>query len=300
MIALIASAGLVFYLLVPGILFKGLFSLFIPLDKFHRTRSEELTFGAFASLLPLALTFLAVLSAGWFGNHPFFFPDSTAQRASDYQTAFSSIYSETFFSQHQQEFWGAVSRIAHRQARILVWLYSFTASEALLFGWLGKNFGRFHEFKLYEFAANKFLLPNISPWYFLLTPFMWPPKPERKVMADLLTSDDHLYRGQVVGHEVDTDGNLRGVLISESLRFDRRSYLKDKDKDSGATVNPDDYWKKIPGKNLFIFADKLATLNLSYLPPTSTIPGILQQLLKKLKIDAQVSVESAQAPHSKE
>jgi hypothetical protein len=129
---------------------------------------------------------------------------------------------------------------------------------------------------------------------------MWPPKPERKVMADLLTSDDHLYRGQVVGHEVDTDGNLRGVLISESLRFDRRSYLKDKDKDSGAAVNPDDYWKKIPGKNLFIFADKLATLNLSYLPPTSTIPGILQQLLKKLKIDAQVSVESAQAPHSKE
>jgi hypothetical protein len=182
-----------------------------------------------------------------------------------------------------------------RQARILVWLYFFTASEALLFGWLGKNFGRFHKFKPYEFVANKFLLPNISPWYFLLTPFMWPPKPERKVMADLLTSDDHLYRGRVVGHEVDTDGNLRGVLISESLRFDRRSYLKDKDSDT--SVNPDDYWKKIPGKNLFIFADKLATLNLSYLPPASTIPEILQQLLKKLKIDAEVSVESPQPPH---
>jgi hypothetical protein len=298
MIALITSAGLILYLLVPGILFKGLFSLFIPLDKFRRTRSEELTFGAFASLLPLALTFLVVLSAGWFGNHPFFFPDSTAQRASDYQAAFSSIYSETYFAQHQQEFWGAVSRIAHRQARILVWLYSFTASEALLFGWLGKNFGRFHEVKLYEFAANKFLLPNISPWYFLLTPFMWPPKPERKVMADLLTSDDHLYRGQVVGHEVDTDGNLRGVLISGALRFDRHSYLQDKD--SGKAADPDDYWKKIPGKNLFVFADKLATLNLSYLPPASTIPEILQQILKKLNIDAQVSVESPQPTHSKE
>ncbi|HEY6388176.1 MAG TPA: hypothetical protein VIX91_21055 [Candidatus Acidoferrum sp.] len=117
-------------------------------------------------------------------------------------------------------------------------------------------------------------------------------------MADLLTSDDHLYRGQVVGHEVDTDGNLRGILISESLRFDRRSYLQDKD--SGKTADPDDYWKKVPGKNLFIFADKLSTLNLSYLPPASTIPEILQQLLKKLKIDAQVSVESSQAPHSNE
>jgi hypothetical protein len=297
MIALIASAGLVFYLLVPGILFKGLFSLFIPLDKFHRTRSEELTFGAFASLLPLALTFLAVLSAGWFGNHPFFFPDSAGQATSDYQAAFSSIYSETFFSQHQQEFWGAASRIAHRQARILVWLYFFTASEALLFGWLGKNFGRFHKFKPYEFAANKFLLPNISPWYFLLTPFMWAPEPERKVMADLLTSDDHLYRGQVVGHDVDTDGNLRGLLISGALRFNRHSYLQDKD--SGKAADPNDYWKRIPGKNLFIFADKLSTLNLSYLPPTSSIPEILQQLLKKLKIEAQVSVESPQPPHSK-
>ena len=297
MIALIASAGLVFYLLVPGILFKGLFSLFIPLDKFHRTRSEELTFGAFASLLPLALTFLAVLSAGWFGNHPFFFPDSAGQATSDYQAAFSSIYSETFFSQHQQEFWGAASRIAHRQARILVWLYFFTASEALLFGWLGKNFGRFHKFKPYEFAANKFLLPNISPWYFLLTPFMWAPEPERKVTADLLTSDDHLYRGQVVGHDVDTDGNLRGLLISGALRFNRHSYLQDKD--SGKAADPNDYWKRIPGKNLFIFADKLSTLNLSYLPPTSSIPEILQQLLKKLKIEAQVSVESPQPPHSK-
>ena len=114
-------------------------------------------------------------------------------------------------------------------------------------------------------------------------------------MVDLLTSDDHLYRGQVVGHEVDTDGNLRGVLISESLRFDRRSYLKDKDLDP--SVNPDDYWKKIPGKNLFVFADKLATLNLSYLPPASTMPEILQQILSKLKIDAQVSVESPQPPH---
>ncbi len=295
MIALIASAGLVFYLLVPGILFKGLFSLFIPLDKFHRTRSEELTFGAFASLLPLALTFLAVLSAGWFGNHPFFFPDSAALRTSDYQAAFSSVYSETYFSRHQQEFWDAASRIAYRQARILVWLYFFTASEALLFGWLGKNFGRFHTFKPYEFAANKFLLPNISPWYFLLTPFMWPPEPERKVMADLLTSDDHLYRGQVVGHEVDPDGNLRGVLISGALRFDRHSYLQDKD--SGKTADPGDYWKKIPGKNLFIFADKLATLNLSYLPPASTISEILQQTLRKLKIEAHVSVERPQPPH---
>jgi hypothetical protein len=294
MIALIASAGLILYLLVPGIVFKGLFSLFIPLDKFHRTRGEELTFGAFASLLPLILTFFAVSSAGWFGNHPFFFADSAAQRTSDYQTAFSSVYSEPSFSRHQQEFWAASYRIIYRQARILIWLYTFTALEAVLFGWLGKNFGRFRKFAPYGFVASKFLLPNISPWYVLLTSFMWPPRPERKVMADLLTSDDHLYRGQIVQHEVDTDGRLRGVLISDALRFDRRSYLKDKD--ASGQVNPDDYWKKIPGKNLYIFADKLSTLNLSYQPPASSIPEMLRQLLKELDIDAQVSLEKEKSP----
>src|SRR5277367_3474249 len=296
MIALIASAALVLFLLVPGFLFKSIFSLFIPLDKFNRTRSEELSFSAFAAIMPFALTFLAVTSVGWFGNHPFFFQDSIVQRANDYRAAFSSMYSESFFSQHQAEFWDASVRIAYRQARILVWLYSFTALEALLFGWLGKNFGRFQKFRPYGFAASKFLLPNISSWYVLLTPFLWPPEPARKVMADLLTSDDHLYRGEIVGHEVDADGKLRGVLISEALRFDRRSYLRDKD--SGEPISPDGYWKKIPGKNLFVFADKLATLNLSYQPPPSSIPDILEQILKKLNIDAQVSVENPQPRHS--
>lgn len=296
MIALIASAALVLFLLIPGILFKSIFSLFIPLDKFNRTRSEELSFSAFAAVIPLVMTILAVTSVGWFGNHPFFFPDSSPQKVSDYQTTFSALYSESFFSQHRSEFWGPSLRIAYRQARILVWLYFFTGLEALLFGWMGKNFGRFQKFRPYGFVADKFLLPNISSWYVLLTPFLWPPEPERKVMADLLTSDDHLYRGEIVAHEVDTDGKLRGVLISEALRFDRRTYLRDKD--SGKKeVDPGDYWKKIPGKNLFIFADKLATLNLSYQPPASSIPNIIQQTLKKLKIDAQVSVETSETHH---
>src|SRR5277367_6478844 len=90
MIALIASAALVLFLLVPGFLFKSIFSLFIPLDKFNRTRSEELSFSAFAAIMPFALTFLAVTSVGWFGNHPFFFPDSIAQGSSDYRSAFAS------------------------------------------------------------------------------------------------------------------------------------------------------------------------------------------------------------------
>lgn len=289
MLALVASAALIAYLLVPGFLFKFIFSWFIPLEKFRRNRTEELTFGAFTTLLPLTVTFLLVLNVARFGNHPYTFPDSSALVSSDYQTATASIYSENYFSAHQRDFWDSSARIAWRQTRALTWLYLFTAIEAFLFGWLGKNFGRFRRFRVYAILAERLLIPNISGWYVLLTSFMWPRKPERKVIADLLTSDDHLYRGHVVGYEVNEEGDLRGILLNEALRFDRPTYLKDKD--SKPSPRKEAYWRQIPGKNLFVFADKITTMNLSYLAPPSSIPGFLQGILKKLNIEAQVTVE---------
>jgi hypothetical protein len=289
MLALVASTVLIAYLLAPGLLFKFIFSLFIPLEKFRRTRSEEFTFGAVTTLLPLTLTLLSVLNGGWIGNHPFSFPDSPAQKQADYRMVASSLHSDAYFLQHQTEFWDASSRVTQRQGRILVWLYVSTIVEAFLFGWLGKRYARFRRFKPYAFLAEKLLIPNISSWYVLLTTFSWPEQPERKVIADLLTSDDHLYRGQIVGYEVDAEGNLRGIMLNDALRFDRHSYLKGKDAKN--SVNKDHYWKKIPGRNLFVFADKLSTMNLSSFPPTSSIPGILEGVLKKLKIDAQVKVQ---------
>ena len=293
MLALVASGALIAYLLVPGFLFKFLFSWFIPLEKFRRTRTEELTFGAFTTLLPLILTFVLVLNVAWFGNHPYTFPDSSAIAHIDYKTAAASLYSESYFSQHQQDFWDASARIARRQGRVLIWLYMFTTTEALLFGWLGKNFGKFRRVTIYAVLAERLLIPNISSWYVLLTPFMWPRRPARKVIADLLTSDDHLYRGHVVGYEVNREGDLRGVLLSEALRFDRQAYLKDKD--SKGSPRKEEYWKEIPGKNLFVFADKVSSINLSYLPPAGSIPGFLENVLKKLNIEAQVTVEGSSA-----
>jgi hypothetical protein len=290
MLALVASTVLIAYLLAPGLLFKFVFSLFIPLEKFRRTRSEEFTFGAVTTLLPLILTLLCVLNIGWIKDHPFSFPDSSAQKRTDYRTVVSSLYSDAYFLQHQTEFWEASNRATLRQGRILVWLYTSTIVEAFLFGWLGKNYGRFRKFRPYALLAEKLLIPNISSWYVLLTTFLWPSDPERKVIADLLTSDDHLYRGQIVGYEVDAEGNLRGIMLNDALRFDRHSYLKEKDARNSA--NKEHYWKKIPGRNLFVFADKLSTINLSYVPPSSSIPGILEGVLKKLRIDAEVRIQT--------
>ncbi len=270
MLALVASAALIAYVFVPGFIFRFIFSWFIPLEKFRRTRTEEITFGAFTTLLPLALTFVFVSGIHPFGNHTSALQDSTALECMDYKTAAASLYSEAYFSQHLQDFWAASARIGRRQGWFLTWLYVFTAMESVLFGWFGKNFGRFRGFKLYAALAERLLIPNISSWHVLLTPFMWPKKPERKVITDILTSDDHLYRGHVVGYELDVEGDLRGLLLNEALRFDRQSYLKDKD--SNAQPQKEKYWKRIPGKNLFVLDDKVSTMNLSYLPQPGTIP----------------------------
>lgn len=298
MLALTVSAALVAYVFIPGILFRLFFSLFIPLEKFQRTRSEELTFGAFTTLLPLAVTLLLVLNVTWFGNHPFCFQDSSAQKVADYTVVASSLYSETYFAAHQKEFWDGSTRIAQRQGRVLIWLYVFTSLESGLFGWLGLSYGRLRKSRVYAWVAERFLIPNISSWYVILTTFLWPKEPERKVVADLLTSDDHLYRGEIAGYEMDHKGDLRGLLLTDVLRFDRHSYLQDKD--SGSSPNKEAYWKEIPGKNLFVFADKLSTMNLSYIPPASIFPGVLERVLKRLKIEAKVTMKQARTEPPKQ
>lgn len=89
------------------------------------------------------------------------------------------------------------------------------------------------------------------------------------------------------------DGALRGILLTEASRFDRRSYLKAKD--SAGDAKKENYWKQIPGKNLFIFADKLSTMNLSYLPPPSSFPDVLERILRRLNIEATVTVQPSES-----
>jgi hypothetical protein len=63
----------------------------------------------------------------------------------------------------------------------------------------------------------------------------------------VLTSDDHLYRGQgepFVGHH----GKLTVVMITDTSRFDRPSYLEAKK--IAPETNSGVFWMKIPGAKL--------------------------------------------------
>jgi hypothetical protein len=291
MIALLASLGLIFYFLVPGVLFRICFSFFIPLKKFQRTKSEEITFAAVAAVVPLVAAVMLIWQGGWFARHPFVFGSEHAQVAADYKTVFAGVYSEPFFNQNQQAFWQSGARAVRGQVTLLAWYYAFLTFEAVFLGLFARAYGRLHKNRVYGWVAGKILLSSISEWHAMLTPFAFPPKPSRNVMADVLTSDDHLYRGVVANHYVDREGKLSGILLKGVIRFDRVNYLREKAAGSARPIS--NYWKPIPGQNVYVFAEKIININLAYEVPA---PRLIQQIVQNLGIAARVKVAPVDLP----
>ncbi len=285
MIALLASLVLIVYFLVPGVLFRFFFSLFIPLKKFHRTKGEEIRFAVVVALIPLGVAAILLWESGWFARHPFGFVSA------DYRIVFAAAYSESFFQHHEEAFWQSAARAFWVQGILLAWYYFFLVVEAVPLGSLSRGYGRFHKNPFYGWWARKILLPSISEWHVLLTAFAFPAKTPRDVMADVLTSDDHLYRGVVADHYVDREGKLSGILLKEVIRFDRVTYLREKG--SGSVRPVSSYWKPIPGQNVCIFAGKIININLSYEAPP---PKLIQQVVQDLGIAARVKVAPIEVP----
>jgi len=55
LIALLVSLLLVAYIVAPGVIFRVVFSIFVPLRAFDRTRNQEFSYSVAVCLLPLAL-----------------------------------------------------------------------------------------------------------------------------------------------------------------------------------------------------------------------------------------------------
>lgn len=87
-------------------------------------------------------------------------------------------------------------------------------------------------------------------------------------------TDKHLYRGTVENHFVGKDGELRGLLLKDAKRF-QYSRLES-DRVAGKQRATEQYWKEIPGSNLYVSFEKVVTLNLRYELPQDV-------LLKRLR-----------------
>jgi len=77
-----------------------------------------------------------------------------------------------------------------------------------------------------------------------------------------MTSDGHLYRGTIENHFVGKGGELRGLLLKNAKRFKYAELQADRI--ANKQRPSEEYWKEIPGSNMYVHYDKTVTLNLRY------------------------------------
>jgi hypothetical protein len=287
MIALLVSYFLLAYLLAPRVIFRAIVSS-LPL-KFQRTRSEEISFAIWIAAIPLACLWLLLLVVG--------LPSSTIW--TECKDLFAASYSEAIFAKDPEQFWTAIRVVSPRQLQFLVFYYLLVVVEASIFILLVKQYGTWRKWRPYEWFVENFLLSGINEWYLLLTVANFPRQPKRKVAVDLLTTEDHLYQGDLADYFVDSDGSLSGLYLENPRRFSRHEYLRAKEKDS--TVTPDSFWKGLAGGYLYIPNAHILNLNVRY--PLTELPSATPTTLilkNGMKIKLQIMVDdSGELPPAK-
>lgn len=292
MTALFLSFVLLAYVVIPGTLFRRLFNLFVPLRRFQWTRTEELTTSVVITVPPLIIAYLLVHFSYWFGHYPFALLDSATLKWNDYKDVLSASYSEKFFTENRQAILQALERIGRRQFHFITWFYLATALEAVAAGLLTRYYGDLRKWRLLGRGIEKFVVPGLSEWHIMFTPFTFSRTPARVVQVDALMTDGTLYQGEVGDFHIDADGHLTGFLLKKARRFMRAEYKEDRN--AGKTVDKGKYWRTIPGDSLYLLADKISNLNLSYLA-AKPLNELAEDTLKKFKIDASVAIQPPQA-----
>lgn len=264
MLALYATGLILVFLLIPGFLFRSVFSFFLPLRKFERTRSEEIAFAAKICAAPLLLAVLQVCALGFFLHHPLPTHSGLAPFASNVEILLRDGVSEKHLEDDLgwRRFTDAAGQVFPVVGNFLIWYYVWLMLEAFALGVLSSRFGSLRQRRGWRWILEKMLLPAISEWHVLLTTFAFPKNSDRVPVADVLTADDHLYHGTVENYYLDRSGKLSGVLLAGAYRFDRAGYLRARQ--AGAVPQRQPFWKEIPGKNVYVFADRITNLNLGY------------------------------------
>lgn len=231
MLALIATAVLSVYVLLPGALYRVTYSSFIPLRNFQRTRTDEIVYAARVGIGPLLLALVLRFGAPWTSAHPFPVQqqNGVCQRAmNDYRWVFGAAYSEKLFDDNPTCFWQALNRVGRRQARFLTWFYVLLVGEAVCFGWASQKLWWFSRGHVRTWFADNVLVPQISEWYLLLTPAYFAGYDSLRPRLDLLTSEN-LYRGTLESYLADAGGNLTALMLTDARRFERQRYQEDKE-----------------------------------------------------------------------
>jgi len=168
MIALVTTYFLVFYILIPGVLFRFLTSWFVPLKLFERTRTQEATFAVAVALMPFAVALFGVWNLPVMRHLPFpIMEGSASERALDYHRVAAILTSSdaskllgnslagssaesrsesgsltpSVSAQTSEVYWHSLNQVLRRQARFLSWYFALIAIEGVCFGLLARRYG---------------------------------------------------------------------------------------------------------------------------------------------------------------
>lgn len=262
MLAIVASCVIFFYALVPAAIFRTIFSFRIPFRYVQRDRVEQIWVDICFSLLPFLVALCCVWHAPWLRSHPWYFPDNPVQKQTDYQLVISSWHSDAFFNVHAHDYWPAWCRVIARQARLLTWFYILTAFEGILCGWLALNWARYRGVgrPYLERIARILFLPLVSKWHILFEQITEPPDERGSIQIKIMAKEDRLYAGHLNDYHLSRTGDLDGIILTSAKRFDRRTYLWDKDRASARS--PESYWRPIPGKILYLPGSEVSSINI--------------------------------------
>jgi len=325
MIALVTTYFLVFYILIPGVLFRFLTSWFVPLKLFERTRTQEATFAVAVALMPFAVALFGVWNLPVMRHLPFPIREGTAsERALDYHRVAAILTSSdaskllgnslagssaesrsesgsltpSVSAQTSEVYWHSLNQVLRRQARFLSWYFALIAIEGVCFGLLARRYGDWQShaarYRFQLWLIRTFILPNISEWHLLLTGFNWPHKEDIDVSVDILQSDGLLYQGRVADYFIDSQGKLTGILLENVSRFDRDAY--NDARKSPATEQPISsaaFWRVIPGSRFYIAQSSISNLNVRFVARDQTLISLAEKILDAEDTNAyQVVVES--------
>jgi hypothetical protein len=311
MLAVIASVVFLLYVLVPGAIFRMVTSMTLPLKKFHKTKTQEVTFAVISCALPF---WLAVGMVWYVAVWPFPTRETLQQRKQAYRALFLAMDSDKELDRQLANgsglFWQSANSVLKRQGRFLFWYYFLVGVESLIVSYLARRYKKSGKRRLKDGLwawlvqrsrdqiGTWVLPPIISEWHVLLTNF-GSPGPTRVIELDVLSIDGILYKGRLRDYFFSVEGELAGILLSQASRFDREDYLEHKKADLqaalekkhpvtpelGFTGNPKNYWHQIPGADLFyIPKERIANINVRHVTPESEIPQAASIRLADRKI----------------
>src|ERR1700722_6089192 len=102
MTALLFSVLLLAYIIIPGIIFRRIFHIFVPLRRIQWSRTDELASFVITLILPVTVSFLLVRFTNFFSQYPFGFLDCTLLKWNDYKHVLSASYSEKYFDENRE------------------------------------------------------------------------------------------------------------------------------------------------------------------------------------------------------